>query len=154
MTINEYLERSKKLHIKAERAEERYQELLAAATSPSSSLNTDGLPGAHDVRKREKILTALAQWRENWVVAEYDYMLCRAELFDQINKITNGSVLEVMYQRYVREMTIEQLCDAMAKYNHDKPISRTCAFRNINKGKAQLAQILRDQGVMIEDSDS
>jgi len=152
VTINEYLERSKKLHIKAERAEERYQELLAAATSPGSSLNTERFPGTHDVHKREKILTALAQQREDWVIAEYDYMLCRADLFDQINKITNDNVSEVMYQRYVREMTVERLCDAMAMHNHGKPMSRTCVFRTIKKGKAQLAQILRDQGVEIEDN--
>lgn len=153
MTINEYLDRCKALRTKADWAKDRYKELASISTSPGSSLNTDGLPGAHDVHKREKILTALAQWRETWVNAEYDYLLFRAELFNQICEIKSLPDLEVMFSRYVRGMTIEQVCEYMAKVNCGTPMSRTCVHRHIKSGKRQLLEILRDQGVDIDDGD-
>lgn len=148
MTINQYLWYLEWLQIKRDRKYEEYMRMTERATSPQSSLHSDGTPRAKDVRSREKMLISSSSALEEYFDADTEHS-------DYMDKMTAALGKLEFRDRYVLE-TAYIFNLNKPRENRTSGIAKFLGVRKkdvpglMKEAKEHLRELLISEGIEIE----
>lgn len=148
MTVNEYLWKLEWLKVKRDHKYEKCIRKTEKANSPRSSLDIDGMPHRTGVNTRELQLIEVAEALEKYYAASDEYEEYRNEVLSSLSKLDYNHRIALEHV-YVWELDREPqarlngLCQLL-------DIRKGDLQKHMSKAKAQLKEILLEQGKDIE----
>lgn len=148
MTINQYLWYLEWLLIKKQQKEENYLLMAEKVSSPQSSLHSDGMPRAKDIRCRERMLTDCGTALEEYYAADQEFYEYRDMLQNQFDQL-EYSERYALETAYINNLEKPMHCrkNGIAKF---LGIRRAEVPELMKNAKAHLRELLISEGIEIE----
>lgn len=128
MTAKEYLRQIQTLDLKINHKMEELQELRAKAVSTTQALSQDRVQSSSSGDKMAGIVEAYVAVEEEIKKMLVAYIRQKGIIIDQIHKVDDPLCIDLLYLRYVRYKSLNEIADILKKpsgepYSYDHIVS-------------------------------
>ena len=116
MTAKEYLNTYREYSALEREKYVAYQLAAEKIDSIPTALNVqDGIKtnSRKDYSRTEALAIELSERRNEWAIAALNAVEVRQNIFDVIDSIADGKIVDILYYRYLSLLTWEKVCDAV-----------------------------------------
>ncbi len=141
MTAKEYLLEVQRVQANVERKKDELTEYCHAATSaPSPRLALEKVQCSGSLDKVGDIVSKIADLETEVMGEEFEFVLLRHDVINQIQRVGNAKYMKLLYLRYVKGMPLLSVAKAMgANYDYVRKMHGKAlkAFEVGNKGDSE-----------------